>query len=198
VFENKVKRHVALLVALFRQMAIPRTTNKKDNYFEGTVVGVQRGVRDLMKARDERGMMDRYSKEMDLEHVLDREVQDLSGGELQRFSGSAAKVMKRWVINHMKRTIFLVEHDFVMAASMADRAVVYEGNPGVECYALPPTSVAEGFNHFLKNLDVTFRRDPVNLRPRINKKNSRLDNAQKKAGEYYLFEVEEDVDDDDL
>ena len=105
----------------------------------------------------------------------------------------AAKVMKRWVINHMKRTIFLVEHDFVMAASMADRAVVYE-----ECYALPPTSVAEGFNHFLKNLDVTFRRDPVNLRPRINKKNSRLDNAQKKAGEYYLFEVEDDVDDDDL
>ena len=43
-------------------------------------------VRDLMKARDERGMMDRYSKEMDLEHVLDREVQDLSGGELQRFA----------------------------------------------------------------------------------------------------------------
>ena len=30
--------------------------------------------------------MDKYVKELGLENVLDREVQDLSGGELQRFA----------------------------------------------------------------------------------------------------------------
>lgn len=165
-------------------------------------------------------------KALNLEAIYDLPVASLSGGEMQKVSiciclGKpalvylidepsagldceqrivAAKVMKRWVVNHMNKTIFLVEHDFVMAASMADRAIVYEGTPGVECTATSPASVADGFNKFLKMLNVTFRRDPINLRPRINKPNSRLDKIQKKNGEYYLFEVEDDaeVDDDDL
>ena len=107
------------------------------------------------------------------------------------------KVMKRWIVNHLGRSIFVVEHDFVMAAAMADRVVVYEGIPGVNCVARTPCSVADGFNRFLKNLDVTFRRDPINFRPRINKKGSRKDRLQKKAGEFYLFDVDEDEDDDD-
>lgn len=78
----------------------------------------------------------------------------------------AAKVMKRWIVNHMGKTCFLVEHDFVMATAMADRVIVYEGTPGVECTATAPRSVNEGFNNFLKRLDVTFRRDPINFRPR--------------------------------
>lgn len=107
--------------------------------------------------------------------------------------------MKRWVVNHLGRTIFVVEHDFIMAAAMADRVVVYEGKPGVECIARKPCSVVDGFNLFLKNLDVTFRRDPINFRPRINKRGSRKDRLQKQAGEYYLFDVDEDdVDEDDL
>jgi ATP-binding cassette subfamily E protein 1 len=40
-------------------------------------------------------------------------------------------------------------------------------------------------NHFLKRLDVTFRRDRNTNRPRINKPGSRLDRAQKATGEYY-------------
>jgi len=165
-------------------------------------------------------------KVLKIEAIYDLPVASLSGGEMQRLSITiclgkpamvylidepsagldceqrivAAKVMKRWVINHMNKTIFLVEHDFVMAASMADRAIVYEGTPGVECVASSPCSVADGFNRFLKMLNVTFRRDPINLRPRINKKNSRLDKIQKANGEYYLFDVEDDINmkDDDL
>ena len=115
----------------------------------------------------------------------------------------AAKVMKRWVVNHLGRTIFLVEHDFVMASAMADRVIVYEGKPGIEATACRPSSLADGFNRFLKNLDVTFRKDPINFRPRINKKNSRIDKIQKQNGEYYMFDIvegeEEDaIDDDDI
>lgn len=43
-------------------------------------------VRDMMEQRDERKIMDRVAKELELEHVLDREIQQLSGGELQRFA----------------------------------------------------------------------------------------------------------------
>lgn len=43
-----------------------------------------------------------------------------------------------------------------------------------------------GMNAFLKNLDITFRRDPTNYRPRINKADSTKDQEQKSAGTYYV------------
>jgi len=43
-------------------------------------------------------------------------------------------------------------------------------------------------NLFLKNLDITFRRDPTNYRPRINKMNSVKDSEQKHAGSYYYLD----------
>ena len=43
-------------------------------------------------------------------------------------------------------------------------------------------------NLFLKNLDITFRRDPTNYRPRINKMESVKDREQKLAGSYYYLD----------
>ena len=43
-------------------------------------------VRHHITIRDERSMMDRYVRDLDLLHLLDRNVEDLSGGELQRFA----------------------------------------------------------------------------------------------------------------
>jgi len=202
----------------------PQAMNPKHRRFRGS-------VNDLLEQDINRALADRLFrllvlKPLGMEKLGDLQVSSLSGGEMQRLSivlclGTpalvylidepsagldceqrviAAKVMKRWIVNHMKRTIFLVEHDFVMASSMADKVIVFEGKPGIEATALPPCSVASGFNQFLKTLDVTFRKDPINLRPRINKKNSRLDKAQKAKGEYYLFDVtdEDDVEEDDL
>ena len=45
-----------------------------------------------------------------------------------------------------------------------------------------------GMNLFLKNLDITFRRDPTNYRPRINKADSLKDREQKTAGSYYYLD----------
>jgi ATP-binding cassette subfamily E protein 1 len=39
-------------------------------------------------------------------------------------------------------------------------------------------------------MDITFRRDPVNFRPRINKLNSQKDQEQKASGNYFLADVE--------
>lgn len=40
-------------------------------------------------------------------------------------------------------------------------------------------------NNFLKDMEITFRRDPATKRPRVNKEGSKLDRYQKKIGEYY-------------
>jgi ATP-binding cassette subfamily E protein 1 len=42
-------------------------------------------------------------------------------------------------------------------------------------------------NMFLKQMEVTFRRDPLTKRPRVNKEDSRLDKFQKQIGEYYYL-----------
>merc|ERR1712046_236439 len=137
----------------------------------------------------------------------DQEVQNLSGGELQRCAMAlclgtsadiylvdepsayldseqritVAKVIKRFIF-HAKKTAFVVEHDFIMATYLADRVVVYTGNPGIEATATSPQPLLSGMNQFLQQLNITFRRDPSNWRPRINKKNSQKDQEQKGSG----------------
>jgi len=95
----------------------------------------------------------------------------------------ASRVIKRFIM-HAKKTAFIVEHDFIMATYLADRVIVFDGKPGIDAHANKPESLLTGCNTFLKNLDVTFRRDPTNFRPRINKLNSQLDQEQKLGGNY--------------
>ena len=42
-----------------------------------------------------------------------------------------------------------------------------------------PQSLLTGMNKFLASLEITFRRDPTNYRPRVNKMNSIKDREQK-------------------
>jgi len=153
------------------------------------------------------------TKPLHIEPLLDNEVQTLSGGELQRVAillclGQpadvylvdepsayldseqriiAAKVIKRFIL-HAKKTAFIVEHDFIMATYLADRVIVYEGNPSIDCTAGSPQSVVTGMNKFLEQLEITFRRDPTNFRPRINKMDSQMDKEQKLSGNYFFME----------
>lgn len=83
----------------------------------------------------------------------------------------ASKVIKRWVLT-TRRSAFIVEHDFIMATYLADKVVVFDGIPGKKAAAGPPEGLVSGMNKFLKLMDITFRRDPSNFRPRINKLNS--------------------------
>ena len=70
---------------------------------------------------------------------------------------------------------YIVEHDFLMTLYLADRVIVFTGEPGKRCFAGKPVSLNEGMNHFLSLIGVTFRRDPVNYRPRVNKPDSAKD-----------------------
>ncbi|KAG0357241.1 ATP-binding cassette sub- E member 1 [Podila minutissima] len=66
-----------------------------------------------------------------------------------------------------------------MATYLADRVVVYSGIPSIEATAGSPQSLLTGMNKFLSSLQITFRRDPTNYRPRINKMDSVKDKEQK-------------------
>lgn len=86
----------------------------------------------------------------------------------------AARVLKRWIMNS-KRAAFVVEHDFIMATYLADKVIVFSGTPAIEAFAGAPEGLITGMNMFLKMMDITFRRDPYNFRPRINKSESQKD-----------------------
>ena len=75
-----------------------------------------------------------------------------------------------------------------MATYLADRVIVYDGAPGVETTCHTPQALIPGMNTFLKQLDITFRRDPSNFRPRINKFESVKDKEQKKSGDFFYME----------
>jgi len=83
-----------------------------------------------------------------------------------------------------------------MATYLADRVIVYSGKPAVEATACTPEPLVEGMNRFLKDLDITFRRDPTNHRPRINKLNSVKDKEQKSAGTYFYLDTEGENEDE--
>jgi len=149
-------------------------------------------------------------KPMKIDNILDNDVKKLSGGELQRVAiilclGQpadiylldepsscldaeqrliTAKIIKRFIL-HSRKTAFIVEHDFVMATYIADKVIVFSGKPGIETTADTPQTLFTGMNKFLKELDITFRNDPDNFRPRINKHESQLDREQKEQGKYY-------------
>ncbi|KAJ5698536.1 Translation initiation factor RLI1 [Penicillium macrosclerotiorum] len=151
-------------------------------------------------------------KPLKLDDFIDQEVQNLSGGELQRVAIVlalgipadiylidepsayldseqrivAARVIKRFIM-HSKKTAFIVEHDFIMATYLADRVIVFDGQPSVDARANTPESLVTGCNKFLRSLDVTFRRDPNSYRPRINKYQSQMDQEQKLAGNYVIL-----------
>jgi ATP-binding cassette subfamily E protein 1 len=150
---------------------------------------------------------------MMVEDLFMNEVKKLSGGEKQRVAmvvalGRAAdlylidepsayldveqriltaRCIKKFIML-MQKTAFVVEHDFIMATYLADKVIVYEGTPGLDCRANAPCFLVKGMNKFLNLLGITFRRDNQNFRPRINKLDSVLDRKQKASGNYFYVE----------
>ena len=176
--------------------------------FEGTVEELLRSV-----AKDEftsGWYQSEISNPLKMQPLLDRQLNELSGGELQRVAIAAclsrnvqlylldepsayldveerfimAKTIRR-VVENRNVTAFVVEHDVVAQDFIADRLMVFEGEPGVNGQASQPVSLRKGMNFFLKEMGITFRRDAATKRPRVNKEDSQMDKHQKEIGEYY-------------
>ncbi len=147
---------------------------------------------------------------LEIPPLTEKQVKNLSGGELQRVSIAinlaqpadvrlldepssfldveqrlnAADAIKR-VAQATGAPTFVVDHDVLFIDSVSDRLIVFDGKSGVNGHARAPLPLREGMNAFLKEMDLTFRRDPQTGRPRANKPGSVLDREQKEKGEYY-------------
>ncbi|MHA2377863.1 MAG: ribosome biogenesis/translation initiation ATPase RLI [Candidatus Thorarchaeota archaeon] len=152
-------------------------------------------------------------RKLGLEDLLDHSVSELSGGELQRATIArtlaqdadiylfdepsafldieqrlvSSRAIRKTIQTSM-RTAFVVEHSILMADYLSDSMVVFGGVPGKKGIASSVTTLRNGMNAFLRQMGVTFRRDPQTGRPRVNKDGSRLDAQQKASGEYYYVE----------
>ncbi|WP_114577469.1 ribosome biogenesis/translation initiation ATPase RLI [Saliphagus sp. LR7] len=147
---------------------------------------------------------------LQLERIMEQNLSDLSGGERQRVAIAAClsesadlylldepsahldveqrvqatRAIRRYA-EQQDATVLVIDHDIYMIDLLADRLMVFEGEPAVEGHAGTPQAMRSGMNDFLANLEVTFRRDERTSRPRINKPGSQLDSQQKREGEYY-------------
>jgi len=147
---------------------------------------------------------------LQLEKLLERDLQELSGGELQRvviascLSHDAdlyildepsafldveqrlavAKMLNR-MVEVKEKSALAIDHDLLFLSQIGNRAMVFLGEPSVKGFVEDVTSVKNAFNVFLKQVNVTFRKDPQTGRPRANKLNSQLDREQKEKGNYF-------------
>jgi len=151
-----------------------------------------------------------YLSMLNISDLLDREVNTLSGGELQTVYtfGTLIKdadlylidepfanldIEQRLVLSKFIRDIIkikgkaclVVDHDLIFLNWISDRILVFIGEPGKYGKALGIYENKEGLNIFLKQLNITMRTDEETKRPRINKQNSRLDLIQKQKGIYF-------------
>ncbi|MEN6610285.1 MAG: ribosome biogenesis/translation initiation ATPase RLI [Methanoregulaceae archaeon] len=148
---------------------------------------------------------------LSLQPIFQSPVETLSGGELQRVAIAVClsreadlyildepsahldveqRVKITRVIKHQaegrEAGILVIDHDIYLIDMISERILVFDGEPGRNGVATGPFSMREGMNRFLRELDVTFRRDQTG-RPRINKPDSFLDRDQKSSGEYYYY-----------
>ena len=145
-----------------------------------------------------------------LKYLLDKQLDTLSGGELQRVATANCLVQDadiflidepsayldseqrmitsrtvRRIIEKSGKSAMIVDHDVYFVDMISDALIVFDGEPGKYGKAHGPFSLHEGMNRFLKDVDITFRRDEDTKRPRVNKPGSFMDRKQRKEGEYY-------------
>jgi len=145
-----------------------------------------------------------------LEKLMERQLRNLSGGELQSCFVAAALIREhelllldepsafldveqrlrvaRLIREHAEgreTPCFVVDHDLQFLDVISDRVMVFSGQRGMKGHADAPCPLAEGMNSFLRALGITYRRDPQTGRPRANKPGSQKDSEQRESGNFY-------------
>lgn len=148
----------------------------KPQYVDNIPRAVKGGVKELMNSKSEMGNMDMLISELELKDVLERQIEHLSGGELQRFAIGLAATQKADVYMFDEPSSYLdvkqrlnagrvirsllgpqsyvivVEHDLSVLDYLSDFICVLYGMPGAYGVVTLPFSVREGINIFLDGM----------------------------------------------
>ena len=149
-------------------------------------------------------------KPLDLHSLLERQLSELSGGQLQRVIIAAClaadadlylldepsaylDVEQRLIMSKVIREMMeakgkaalVIDHDLLFIDYISQKITVFDGIPSRSGVVHGPMSMEAGMNMFLKDLGLTFRRDEENRRPRANKLDSQMDREQKSSGKLY-------------
>jgi len=146
----------------------PQYVDRIPDRFDGT-------TRDLLAATDERGALDDLVERVGIGPVIDQEIDNLSGGELQRVALVAtlardadfyfldeitpyldvgqrmtAARLVRDLADDGDRSMLVVEHDLAILDLLADVIHVAYGRPGGFGVVTPPKSTKKGINEYLE------------------------------------------------
>ncbi|MDY6776633.1 MAG: ribosome biogenesis/translation initiation ATPase RLI [Candidatus Nanohaloarchaea archaeon] len=150
-------------------------------------------VRQMLEENDETGRMDELVDDLGLEEILERELEELSGGELQR-AAIAATLLKdadlylvdepssyldvgqRLNLARVLREaaedgrVLVVEHDLATLDLLSDNVHILYGDPGGFGVVSHPLSVKKGINRFLEGKlpkeDLQFREESIDFHTR--------------------------------
>ncbi|KAL6207027.1 hypothetical protein ACLB2K_024272 [Fragaria x ananassa] len=138
----------------------------KPQYVDNIPREIQGTVGEVLNREDQRGLKEELCVHLELNQVLDRNVGDLSGGELQRFAIAVAvmknakicmfdepssylNVKQRLKAARVIRYVIVVEHDLSVLDYLSDFVCCLYGKPSAYGVVTLPFSVREGINIFL-------------------------------------------------
>jgi ATP-binding cassette subfamily E protein 1 len=119
------------------------------------------------------------SKKADL-YLLDEPSAYLDVEQRIRVSKIIADIMEK-----RGTSALVVDHDLLFLDYLSKKLIVFEGEPAVKGVVAGPFDMQEGMNKFLRELEITMRRDEESLRPRVNKPGSQKDREQRSADKLY-------------
>lgn len=145
----------------------------KPQYVDAVPNMVKGKISEVIKKANENGRLDEICTALELNNIMERDISELSGGELQRFitgvtclkkaqifmfdePSSYLDVKQRMRSAKMIRStatsesyVITVEHDLSILDYLSDFICVLYGEPGIYGVVTMPFSVREGINIFL-------------------------------------------------
>lgn len=161
----------------------------KIQYIELVPRYVKGTVRELLSRADERGISLEVAKEVGLDAVLDRNISNLSGGELQKLLivATLSKNAHVYIFDELSSFLdvreriraaklikellpktsyaFVIEHDIALLDYLSENVFVIYGEPGVFGIISKSYGTRAGINHFLEGYlpaeNMRIRREPI-------------------------------------
>lgn len=181
----------------------------KPQYLESNDRTVEEAIKEVANPKN-RKFETRIAEPLKLEPLYEQKLNELSGGELQRVGTAIClakdadlylldepsayldvesrvelgKTLKRFA-RKTGKPLMVIDHDLMLLDYIADRGMVFKGQPGQKGQSTEPLKIEKAMNEFLQEVEITFRKDPESGRPRANKPQSQKDQKQRSSGEFY-------------